>query len=340
MIPKSPSLSARALARHYRSLARETTVCLLCGSDPAFHRTVLTDDVFSMRLRTAICTRCGLVMTNPRLRPADYQRFYASDYQVLYNDVSAPDAEYVRRRGFEEAARFRVHYYQPFLHDRMTLLDVGSGTGAFLAALRREYPSAVLQGLEPSGPFAAYARRTTGVPVVEKSVDHTVLTGLRAEVVSLFHVLEHLLDPLGTLRRLDRCLKSSGRLLIEVPNVMGSWRGIGMFHIAHTCAFSPRTLGRMVRCAGFRVECCDDREYPGLESSVFMVAQRESSAHIGTPMETANSGEIEATVSWITSRVRGARLARFRKAVLLDLRTLRRALRPLVRGRGHVEGYQ
>jgi 2-polyprenyl-3-methyl-5-hydroxy-6-metoxy-1,4-benzoquinol methylase len=328
--------TARAITRDYRSRVREPIACILCGADPSLHRIVLRNDVFSMGLRTVVCNRCAMVMTNPRLRLEDYRRFYESDYQKLYNDVQEPEPGYIGRRGFDAAACFRVRYYARWFWEGMRLLDVGSGSGSFLQALKVKYPQAMVRGLEPVASFAQFAVRTSGAPIDVSTIETMPEDTGNYDIVTVFHVLEHLVDPLGTLRHIRTRLRPGGRLVVEVPNIMGSWKGIGMFHIAHTCAFSQCTLSRMITQAGFIVEHCDDADYPGLESALFVVARSQVSGQEIAPDVKAEPGEIENTARWISLRTRRAALSRLKKTMLLNLRAIRQVLKAVADSPGSV----
>jgi len=84
----------------------------------------------------------------------------------------------------------------------------------------------------------------------------------RFDVVSAFHVLEHVPDPVAVLGRMLRWLAPGGLLIVEVPNAGGlgaamfgkAWSGLELpRHLSH---FSPETLTRAVELAGGRMAWC------------------------------------------------------------------------------------
>ncbi|HKB23770.1 MAG TPA: class I SAM-dependent methyltransferase, partial [Methylomirabilota bacterium] len=84
----------------------------------------------------------------------------------------------------------------------------------------------------------------------------------RFDVVTAFHVLEHVPDPVAVLRRMLGWLAPGGLLIVEVPNAGGlgatlfggAWSGLELpRHLSH---FTPVTLERAVRLAGGRVAWC------------------------------------------------------------------------------------
>ena len=79
------------------------------------------------------------------------------------------------------------------------------------------------------------------------------------DLVTAFHVLEHLPDPVGVLRRMLGWLAPGGIAVVEVPNVSGVggrvfgryWSGLEMPR--HLVQFTPETMGALAERAGGRV---------------------------------------------------------------------------------------
>lgn len=138
-----------------------------------------------------------------------------------------------------------------------TLLDVGCGSGAFLQRMRDA--GWQVTGTEPDPNAAARLRERLGFPVfsrieeVESRVD-------RFDLITLSHVIEHVPDPLATLRQLAALLTPNGQLMVTTPNVKGlgarlfgpAWRGLEPPR--HFNVFSPQSLAEAVRSAGLHVD--------------------------------------------------------------------------------------
>jgi SAM-dependent methyltransferase len=74
------------------------------------------------------------------------------------------------------------------------------------------------------------------------------------DVITLYHVLEHLEDPSGTLAGLKPLLRPGGYLIIEVPNVECTCGDPAhRFHFAHLYNFNPAALAALARTAGYYV---------------------------------------------------------------------------------------
>lgn len=154
--------------------------------------------------------------------------------------VSGQPARLLRRSGVAPGAR---------------VLDVGAGTGLLVAALLDAGFDAT--GSEPSR-ASSHAARAAGLPVETAPLEDIEAEGLDAVV--LWHVLEHLEDPLAALRRIRSWLKPRGALLIGVPN-LSSWQarlaGPQWFHLdlpRHRTHFTPEGLARLLAHADFEID--------------------------------------------------------------------------------------
>jgi len=254
---------------------REYVRCNLCGEDDA---AILFDqDQHAFGLHTVLCRCCGLIYLNPRPSAADYGDFYRHWYHRLY---PARMAFHAGRLGAEIAAavaRRRAQAYAPFLGKRVRLLEVGPGEGAFLTLVQTISPNSLVRGVDLS-PAEVETCRAKNIDVICGSVNELRGEYLGNTHVALFHVLEHTLDPADVLRRVASCLQPGGHLFVEVPNILGSWQGLGMIHIAHPYQFAPDTLGVMLTQAGFEILRLGALEEPLLPSSLRAVARYTGSA--------------------------------------------------------------
>jgi SAM-dependent methyltransferase len=135
------------------------------------------------------------------------------------------------------------------------VLEIGAGDGRLLAALAARGHR--VAGIEPSAPYAASAR-ARGLDVATVGVEAADHPDASRDVVLLWHVLEHLEDPAGALRRARAWLRPGGTLVVAVPN-RASWQaslgGDRWFHQdvpRHLTHFTPRGLSALLERCGFR----------------------------------------------------------------------------------------
>src|SRR5262249_25314252 len=135
------------------------------------------------------CESCRFAF-RPDLDDAALRRIYAEgDYEDIRGDQYLRELD-ARRRD----ARVRLRYMRPWArHGR--LLEVGAAGGAFVAeAAARGFEAS---GLEPVPSFARAARKLLGLDVREGGLQESELGDGAYEVITLWHVLEHLPVPLA-----------------------------------------------------------------------------------------------------------------------------------------------
>jgi SAM-dependent methyltransferase len=137
------------------------------------------------------------------------------------------------------------------------VLEVGAGDGRFLARLAAA--GYRVSGIEPSRSAWALAR-DAGVPVENVGVEAATIEAGGQDAVVLWHVLEHLDDPEGVLRRVRRWLAPGGRVVVGCPNLDSLQARIGgdaWFHQdvpRHRSHFTARGLGLLLDRTGFHLE--------------------------------------------------------------------------------------
>lgn len=153
------------------------------------------------------CGGCGLVHASPRPTPQDLEATYAQSY---FDDRGwldpTTDAGYLQRCWNE---------VRPHLGPKGRLLDVGCATGAFVAAAQNAGWDA--WGLEYSEDAAKRARRA-GLNVVAGELAAGAFRGQTFDVITAWHVVEHLIDPVSDLLHMRALANQGATLVVETPN--------------------------------------------------------------------------------------------------------------------------
>jgi SAM-dependent methyltransferase len=153
--------------------------------------------------------------------------------------------------------RTRLKLVRALVAPGARLLDVGAGRGRFVAAAAAAGYDA--EGLEPSERGLNAARRDYGVGLQRATVETAEVAPGSLDVVTLWHVLEHVEDPAAALATVAGWLRPGGALVLGVPN-LASWQarvgGARWFHLdlpRHRTHFTPAGLTALLSASGFEV---------------------------------------------------------------------------------------
>jgi 2-polyprenyl-3-methyl-5-hydroxy-6-metoxy-1,4-benzoquinol methylase len=222
--------------------------CVLCGAHCA---TLIAErDRDGSALRTLLCEGCGLLRCDPMPDAATLDGYYREHYRLDYKRQDAPSRRHILRAGLVAIDRLQRLPALPPAARRA--LDVGAGGGEFAYLLARRSGLEVT-GIEPNAGYAGHARRELGIDVEVSTVYDSAPQNAPFDLVTLFHVLEHLRDPVAALRRIASWMAPGGALVVEVPNIEATCQSpSNLFHRAHLYNFNPATLHWVGRRAGLQ----------------------------------------------------------------------------------------
>lgn len=238
----------------------EAVDCALCSASGEDAIVVGTRARFGLPVRNVACQACGLVYVNPRPTPAALEAYYRDQYRSHYHGVkiTAADGRPVgpEDEGFPEVwAERRKNQAQTALHlggvqPGGRVLEVGCGDGQSLAFMR-DLGGVTVEGIEPDVAQAALASER-GIECFAGLLESFDPGERRYDQVQMFHVLEHVVDPVDALLRMRRLLAPGGRLLIEVPDVRQPYGALegNFFQNAHLFSYSASTLAALFSRAG------------------------------------------------------------------------------------------
>jgi len=232
--------------------------CVLCGSADL---TRCSDDLPRLgtrepsRFHLARCRACGALHTRPLPTAEELAEEYGAAFTWRPTPSVTTSLEAIYRRALVRVDHLRTLRRAARLAPGNRLLDIGCGDGLVISEARRH---AVLAfGLDradvPLWPGCAPEWRMAG------NIDTTEQQPESWDIVSLFHVAEHLTHPIQILTRIHGWLRPGGILIVQTPNagcleatwLGGAWRGWDVpRHVVH---FTPETLSHTVRAAGFEV---------------------------------------------------------------------------------------
>jgi SAM-dependent methyltransferase len=183
----------------------------------------------------------------------------SEDLNGLYNEVY-----YGReRRKFFSAiesaiaalTRLKWERLRPLLQRGDRLLDIGCGRGATVHLARAA-------GIEAYGLERHFPGAPLSPNIFYQDLSDCKFPNDHFQVIILWHVLEHLPDPVAALREIDRILRPCGWLSVAVPNFGGAQARASAsrwFHLdlpRHFWQFEPDSLEKILDLAGFRIARC------------------------------------------------------------------------------------
>jgi SAM-dependent methyltransferase len=199
------------------------------------------------------CVACETEFLFPRPDAADLVDFYPPDYHAFNDDHGRLATRLVHLR-----AKRRARQYEELLGGRKgSLFDVGTGDCRHFDELREEL-DLHCAGVELQ-PEVAAAGRARGYDVSVGTLEEMDLTGHegRYDIVSMNHVLEHVIEPDVVVDRARQLLRPGGHLLGQLPT-NSSWeakafgRRWGGYHYPrHLQMFSRAGLERLLQNGGF-----------------------------------------------------------------------------------------
>ena len=230
------------------------TPCPVCDST----RVVPTFEVDGIDAPIAVCESCGLGRFSPMPSDAEIAAFYPTEYYGEPGTKFRPMIEGLVRA----VATRHIGFLCRGLREGARVLDVGCGRGVILGPIADRGFEAY--GVEVSADATRGADPRAQIRIAPKLSDANFDAGLFDQIV-IWHVLEHLADPRGTLEECHRILAPGGRLVVAVPNFsswQARWSGPGWFHLdapRHVYQFPLSALRTLMERCGF--DCGSDYHF-------------------------------------------------------------------------------
>jgi len=231
----------------------EYVKCVVCGDERLIKR------LKSFGGALVKCTECGLVFRNPRPTYETIREYYKESYSNIF---------------YEE--KIKTHRKKIFLHflanaikskEGGRLLDVGCGYGEFLKLAKDK--GWEVYGVELSNDACQYVQNKPGLNIFCGELKEASFPKDHFDVVTLWNVLDHTINPLEELLEIKKILKPGGFLFIRVPNFLFQEKAflfskiIGKLHffsslnlarklsVAHLYCFTPSSIRKILKVVGF-----------------------------------------------------------------------------------------
>jgi 2-polyprenyl-3-methyl-5-hydroxy-6-metoxy-1,4-benzoquinol methylase len=244
--------------------------CYLCSQKEFIERAGSVRD--APLLRILECRACGLVMLSSQahITPGHYED------SGMHGDAPSSVDAWLKDSAFDDQRRFES--LKAYLVNRR-VLDFGCGAAGFLDRARTIATEVV--GIEPelrarefwSNRFRVFA----DLEEVEEKFD----------LITAFHVVEHLQDPRATVRKVASLLNRGGRLVIEVPSSEDALLTLYAnepfrrftYWSQHLFLFNSETLNRLLVQAGLRVVSIQQYQRYPLSNHLYWLSRGQPGGH-------------------------------------------------------------
>ena len=186
------------------------------------------------------------------------------DPKVLYEDYYRNETggrfnfgvEYVIRI-FRFIRAIRIFTIMPWAK---SILDIGSGRGFTLYYLKKYFGYNKVIGTQLSKNALEFSRKKLGLDIYDKDLLELKLDEKSFDIVTMWHVLEHVKDPERYIEKIYDLLGNKGKLVIEVPN-LDSWTAgftgrywLGLDMKYHRTFFTASSLSSLLERNNFKIK--------------------------------------------------------------------------------------
>ena len=193
----------------------EYSTCPICGANQR-EQVMQTTDYFLTREHFTLekCQSCGVIFTHPRPNKEALGKYYETKNYLSHNagnnGITGKIYQFFRRKNI-------AYKYQLIAAEipKGKILDIGCGTGELLHYFKGKGWSCT--GIEPNGSAREFAKTHYQLSIGEEK-DLEKLEEHSFDVITLWHVLEHVPEVNQRMKTIKRLLKKNGLLVIALPN--------------------------------------------------------------------------------------------------------------------------
>jgi 2-polyprenyl-3-methyl-5-hydroxy-6-metoxy-1,4-benzoquinol methylase len=221
------------------------------------------------------CPTCGLVFLSSFDHITDQ---YYEDSKMHEAGTSIDIDTWAKTTTIDDNRRFKT--YSEMIANK-DILDFGCGTGEFLKLARNI--AKYVYGIEPEKRLKAHFEENnlkiyTDINNFDKTVDY----------IFMFHVLEHIKDPITILNGLKGKIKAGGKIIVEVPNAddalltLYKCKAFECFTYwsPHLYLYNANTLPILAKKAGLSVLCIKQIQRYPLSNHLYWLSKEKPAGHI------------------------------------------------------------
>jgi 2-polyprenyl-3-methyl-5-hydroxy-6-metoxy-1,4-benzoquinol methylase len=234
---------------------QELNACPVCDNKQTTNFLNCIDYTVSQQtFKIVSCSACSFKYTNPRPGSNEIGKFYQSEDYISHSNTKRG----LMNKVYQVVRNFTISKKLSIIKQyvsRGTILDVGCGTGEFLNFARNN--GFQTTGVEPGNDARKYAIENYSLNVYNEDYIKTIPDS-SFDVITMWHVLEHVHELNDRVGELKRIIKDNGIVLIAVPNHTSLDASIYKEYWAaydlprHLYHFSPDTITQLFKKHGFK----------------------------------------------------------------------------------------
>ncbi len=235
------------------------TECPVCsGNNIENHKIVIDHSVSQESFVITKCLGCQFQFTNPRPSDKEIGKYYQSEDYISHTNKGNSPVNMVYKLARMFAVKSKCGLINTISKDKKgTLLDFGCGTGFFLNTMKKNGWKVV--GVEPNPEARKIALEDTKESIAS-GINSEEIKNKKFNIITLWHVLEHIHDLNDTITSLKSLLKEKGKIIIAVPNINSldnelykeQWAAYDVpRHLYH---FNPDTMKTLMLKHGMKVK--------------------------------------------------------------------------------------
>ncbi len=236
----------------------EVAECPICGEKSRSQILSCVDHTVSGATFSIVeCSGCQFAFTSPRPAESDLGSYYESEEYISHSNTKKGLVSRLYQSVRKYTLGKKLGMVNRLSGKKGLLLDIGCGTGEFLNICKVDGWETI--GIEPSPSARKQAQENYGLDVREESaLDQLEKTS--ADVITMWHVMEHVPHLRERVARLKELLKKDGTLIVAVPNRTSydaayygpDWAAYDVpRHLWH---FRPQDMRKLMEQFGFEVK--------------------------------------------------------------------------------------
>lgn len=235
--------------------------CLLCNHNK--FETISSKIRDSKKHKIIKCRKCNHIQIFPVPTIDEDKEFYDKNLQDKNINYFGGINEQ-RKKSLEDTLR-RLNMIKKYVKKSDKILEIGSGHGFFLESMHKQ--GYKITGIEISKEKRLLAKRITKAKILDIDINQKIPKLEKFNVIILFHVLEHIIDPVEFLKKLKSMLSTNGKIIVEVPNsddlqLMNNQKYTEFYwQRAHIHYFNPTRLKIVFKKAGLTREIFGIQRY-------------------------------------------------------------------------------